>query len=196
MAGLGRYLEVRIGEQRKQLCQSTRLGGQTSLGLTFFRLLSSSSNWRIRMSFVVSSSFSRRSSSCCRKNIRRSYAKKENKKQKQTQPDDTSNEVRTTAMVPLTSNSGNMFILMCTNSSANLSCNWDLTSHDPQYSRTLLAELKIPSEALKNKQNKNKGGGWLYCVQIHKPHSLSWVGHSPAGQSHSPPHSSSPSPGL
>lgn len=82
MVGLGGYLEVRIGEQRKQLCQSTRLGGQTSLGLTFFRLLSSSSNWRIRTSFVVSSSFSRRSSSCCRKNIRRSCVKKPPKKHK------------------------------------------------------------------------------------------------------------------
>lgn len=49
------------------------LRGQALLGLTFFRLLSSSSNWRIRMSLVVSSSFSRRSSSCCRKNIRRSF---------------------------------------------------------------------------------------------------------------------------
>ena len=70
--------------QRKQLCQSRRLrgqrsevGGQTLLGLTFFRLLSSSSSWRIRTSLVVSSSFSRRNSSCCRKNIRRSYVEKD-----------------------------------------------------------------------------------------------------------------------
>ena len=62
--------------QRKQVCQSRRLRGQTLLGLTFFKLLSSSSNWRIRTSLVVSSSLRRRSSSCCRKNIRRSYVQK------------------------------------------------------------------------------------------------------------------------
>lgn len=63
-------------EWKKQLCQFRRLRGQTLLGLTFFRLFSSSSSCRIRTSLVVSSSFSRRSSSCCRKNIRRSYVEK------------------------------------------------------------------------------------------------------------------------
>lgn len=64
------------GAKEARLCQSRSLRGQALLGLTFFRLLSSSSSWRIRTSLVVSSSFSRRSSSCCRKNIRRSCVEK------------------------------------------------------------------------------------------------------------------------
>lgn len=63
-------------EQQKQLCQATRRGGQTLLGLTFFRLFSSSSSWRILTSLEVNSSFSRRSSSCCLKNIRSSCTQK------------------------------------------------------------------------------------------------------------------------
>lgn len=59
-----------------QEAERSEVRGQTLLGLTFFRLLSSSSSWRIRTSLVVSSSFSRRNSSCCRKNIRRSYVEK------------------------------------------------------------------------------------------------------------------------
>lgn len=66
-----------VGGQRKRGFASPGvLRGQALLGLTFFRLLSSSSSWRIRTSLVVSSSFSRRSSSCCRKNIRRSCVEK------------------------------------------------------------------------------------------------------------------------
>lgn len=64
--------EVRSGSSRSSRARPGRRGGQTLLGLTFFRLLSSSSSWRILTSLEVSSSFSRRSSSCCLKNIRRS----------------------------------------------------------------------------------------------------------------------------
>lgn len=74
--GFRSVLEVRTGSKRSSFCQFRRLRGQTLLGLTFFRLFSSSSSCRIRTSLVVSSSFSRRSSSCCRKNIRRSYDQK------------------------------------------------------------------------------------------------------------------------
>lgn len=62
------------GQRKAALPVQEAERGQTLLGLTFFRLLSSSSSWRIRTSLVDSSSFSRRSSSCCRKNIRRSCA--------------------------------------------------------------------------------------------------------------------------
>ncbi|KAG7283789.1 hypothetical protein CRUP_034413 [Coryphaenoides rupestris] len=55
--------------------------GQMLLGLTFLRLLSSSSSCRILTSLVASSSFSRRSSSCCLKNIR-SICRRETERQR------------------------------------------------------------------------------------------------------------------